>query len=172
MAHHFVSGPFVYMFRNSRSKRFVVPVRIVLALFAGVVQAGQPVKVHPQLVEVFTTADSPIAGEEGINKQKARGEKEFHVYELDGIRRTEAKLSEGLPADPEQSKRVVLQRFQQLSEEYRARMQHAATGLAKAMQYGVDRYPAIVFDGQAVIYGVTDVQIALAHYRTWRREGK
>ena len=160
------------MVRNSSSKRFVVPVRIVLALFAGVVQAGQPVKVHPQLVEVFTTADSPIAGEGGINKQALRGEKEFHAYELDGIRRNEAKLSEGLQADPEQSKRVVLQRFQQLREEDRAQMQSAAMGLAKAMQYGVDRYPAIVFDGQAVVYGVTDVQTAITLYQTWQREGK
>ncbi|MEW8332049.1 MAG: TIGR03757 family integrating conjugative element protein [Candidatus Thiodiazotropha sp.] len=108
----------------------------------------------------------------GINKQALLGEKEFHVYELDGIRRTEAKLSEGLPADPEQSKRVVLQRFQQLSDEDRTRMQRAAAGLAKAMQYGVDRCPAIVFDGQAVVYGVTDVQSALGYYRVWRREGK
>ena len=160
------------MIRNSRSIRFVVPVWIVLALFAGVVQAGRPVEVHPHLVEVFTTADAHIAGEAGINSQVLRGEKELHVYELDGIRRTEAKLSEGLPADPEQSKRVVLQRFQQLSEEDRTRIQRAAMGLAKATQYGVDRYPAIVFDGQAVVYGVTDVQIALAHYRIWWREGK
>lgn len=160
------------MIRNSRSKRFVVPVRIVLVLSAGVVQADRPVEVHPHLVEVFTTTDVPIAGEAGINRQALLGEKEFHVYELDGIRRTEEKLSEGLPADPEQSKRVVLQRFQQLSEEDRTRMQRAATGLAKVVQHGVDRYPAIVFDGQAVVYGVTDVQTALAHYRVWRREGK
>ena len=31
-------------------------------------------------------------------------ESELHVYELDGIQRIEAKLSEGLTADPEQSK--------------------------------------------------------------------
>ncbi|MEW8042639.1 MAG: TIGR03757 family integrating conjugative element protein [Candidatus Thiodiazotropha endolucinida] len=160
------------MIRNSHSIRFVVPVWIALAIFSGVVQANRPVEVHPYLVEVFTTADSPIAGEGGINKQALRGKKEFRVYELDGIRRTEEKLSEGLPADPEQSKRVVLQRFQQLNEEDRTRMQRAATGLAKAMQYGVDRYPAIVFDGQTVVYGVTDVQSALAYYRAWRREGK
>lgn len=160
------------MIRNSRSIPFVVPVRIVLALCAGVVQAGGPVDVHPHLVEVFTTADSPTAGELGINKQALLGEKEFHVYELDGIRRTEEKLSKGLPVDPEQSKRVVLHRFQQLSEEDRARMQRTAMGLAKAMQYGVDCYPAIVFDGQAVVYGVTDVQSAFAYYRVWRREGK
>ena len=160
------------MVRNLRSIGFVAPVWIALAIFSGVVQANRPVEVHPYLVEVFTTADSPTAGEEGINKQALLGEKEFHVYELDGIRRTEEKLSKGLPADPEQSKRVVLQRFQQLSEEDRAQIQSAAMGLAKAMQYGVDRYPAIVFDGQAVVYGVTDVQTALAHYRVWWREGK
>jgi len=156
------------MIRNSLSIRFVVPVRIVLVPFAGVVQADQPVEVHPHLVEIFTTTDSPIAGEVGINRQALRGETESHVYELDSIRRTEAKLSEGLSADPEQSKRVVLQRFQQLSEADRTRMQRDAMGLAKAMQYGLDRYPAIVFDSQAVVYGVTDVQAALAHYQTWR----
>jgi len=160
------------MIRYSHSIRFAVPIRIVLALFAGVVQAGRPVEVHPHLVELFTTIDSPIAGEAGINRQTLLGETEFHVYKLDGIRRTEAKLSEGLPADPEQSKRAVLQRFQQLSEADRTRMQRDAMGLAKAMQYGVDRYPAIVFDGQAVVYGVTDVQTALAHYQSWRQEGK
>ncbi|MEW8538083.1 MAG: TIGR03757 family integrating conjugative element protein [Candidatus Thiodiazotropha endolucinida] len=160
------------MIRNSRSIRFVVPVRIVLAFFASVVQAGQLVEPHPHLVEVFTTTDSPIAGEAGISRRALRGEKEFHVYELDGLRSTEAKLSEGLPADPEQSKRLVQQRFQQLRQEDRTRIQRAAMGLAKAMQYGVDRYPAIVFDGQAVVYGVTDVQTAITHYRAWRREGK
>jgi len=160
------------MIRNSRSVRFIVPVRIVLALFAGVAQAGRPVEVHPHLLEIFTTTDAPISGEAGVNRQGLRGRKEFHVYELDGIRRIEAKLSEGLPADPEQSKRIVLQRFQQLSEEDRTRMQRAAMGLASAMQYGVDRYPAIVFDGQAVVYGVIDVQTVLAYYRAWRQEGK
>jgi integrating conjugative element protein (TIGR03757 family) len=50
-------------------------------------------------------------------------------------------------------------------------MQQAAIGLAKAVQYGVDRYPAMVFDGGAVIYGVTDIHQALLRYRQWR-EGR
>ena len=50
-------------------------------------------------------------------------------------------------------------------------MQHAAMGLAKAMQYGVDRYPAIVFNGEVAIYGVTDIGEALDRYRLWR-EGR
>ena len=51
-------------------------------------------------------------------------------------------------------------------------MQASATALAKAMQYGVDRYPAIVFDGQAVVYGVTDLKAALVHYQMWRTGAK
>lgn len=98
-------------------------------------------------------------------------ESELHVYELDGIQRMEAKLSEGLTADPEQSKQVVLQRFQQLHEDDRARMQRAAMGLAKAMQYGINRYPAIVFDGDVAIYGVTDIGEALHRYQQWQ-EGR
>lgn len=96
---------------------------------------------------------------------------ELHIYELDGIQHIEAKLSQGLTADPEQSKRIVLQRFQQMREDDRARMQRAAMGLAKAVQYGIDRYPAIVCDSEVAIYGLTDIDEALHRYQEWR-EGR
>ena len=138
---------------------------VIAILYLG---SGSALAYESLTIEVFTASGIPIAKDfkAGYNSGTA------YVYEIDGIKRIEAKLSEGLPADAGRSKRVVLQRFQQLREEDHARMQHAAMGLAKAMQYGVDRYPAIVFDGQAVVYGVTDVQTAITHYQTWRREGK
>ena len=40
--------------------------------------------------------------------------------------------------------------------------------LAKVMQYGLDRYPAIVFDSQAVVFGITDLEQALRLYRQWQ----
>ncbi len=46
--------------------------------------------------------------------------------------------------------------------------QRAALGLLKAAEYGIDRYPAIVFDGYAVVYGVTDIGEALRQYRVWQ----
>jgi len=160
------------MIRNTHLIRFVVPVSIVLVLLAGsVVQADQNGVGHPRLVEVFTTTELPVTGEVAITSEAAHVKTEFHIYELDGIQRIEAKLSKDLTSDPEQSKRVVLQRFQQLQEEDRAQMQRAAMGLSKAMQYGVDRYPAIVFDGEVAIYGVTDIGEALDRYRLWR-EGR
>lgn len=160
------------MIGNRYLIRFVLPISAFLTLHATVVaQAGPLADVHPHIVEIFITTESPVAGEAAINRQPVHGEQEFHIYELDSIQRIEAKLSEGLTADPEQAKQVVLQRFQQLHEEDRARMQRAAMGLAKAMQYGIDRYPAIVFDGEVIIYGVTDIGEALHRYQEWR-EGR
>jgi len=144
---------------------------LLALLVIGTAQATQPAAGRPYLVEVFTTTDLPVTHEAAITSEAVYAKTEFHVYELDGIQRIEAKLSDGLTPDPEQSKQVVLRRFQQLHEEDRARMQRAAMGLAKAMQYGIDRYPAIVFDGEVAIYGVTDKGEALHRYQEWR-EGR
>jgi len=158
------------MFRNTQPIHFVLSIVVALLAASGA-QAAQPVAGRPHLVEVFTTTESPVTGESAFNRQPDSTEMEFHVYELDGIQRIETQLSEGLTADPEKSKRVVLQRFQELREDDRARMKRAAMGLAKAMQYGIDRYPAIVFDGEVAIYGVTDIGEALQRYLEWR-EGR
>ncbi len=36
------------------------------------------------------------------------------------------------------------------------------------MAYRLNRYPAIIFDEQLVIYGLTDLSQALEKYRQWR----
>tara|TARA_R110002096_G_scaffold156192_2_gene320774 strand:+ start:653 stop:1087 length:435 start_codon:yes stop_codon:yes gene_type:complete len=137
-------------------------------LAGNVAPANENDAATPQIIEVFTSTDLPITGEAVINAGAARLKNELQIYELDGIQRIEAKLSKDLSADPEQSKRIVLQRIQKLGAADRTQMQRAAMGLAKAVQYGVDRYPAIVFDGQMVVYGVTDLEAALQYYRVWR----
>ncbi len=141
-----------------------------LLLYSGATFADQHQQNQPHVIEAFTSVKYPFVDARGIGN-KSRGP-DITVYEIDGIESMERNLSVGLPADPERAKRIALDRIQHLDDQTKTKMQMAAQGLAKAMQYGVDRYPAIVFDGQAVVYGVTDVQIALAHYRTWRREGK
>ncbi|MBT2969636.1 MAG: TIGR03757 family integrating conjugative element protein [Candidatus Thiodiazotropha sp. (ex Ctena orbiculata)] len=132
--------------------------------------ADQHQQNQPHVIEVFTSVKYPLVGARGIGND-SHG-LAVTVYEIDGIQSMEKDLSVGMPADPEKSKRIALHRIQHMDDQSKTKMQMAAQGLAKAMQYGVDRYPAIVFDGQAVVYGVTDVQSALAHYRVWRREGK
>jgi len=142
---------------------------VVALMLFGLFTLGAPVWAGNSLVlEVFTTVERSVTGDEDERLRTAS----VTTYAVDGIERFESTLSEGLPADPETAKAVALRQIQQIEADLAAPAKTAAIGLAKAIQYGVDRYPAIVFDGQAVVYGVTDVQIALAHYRTWRREGK
>jgi len=140
------------------------------ALYSGVLFADQNRQLQPHVIEVFTSSEYPFASTNDASN-KLRG-LDIMVYEIDGIESMERALSIDMPADPVQSKQIALRRLQHLDEQTRTKMQMAAQGLAKAMQYGVDRYPAIVFDGRAVVYGVTDVQTALVYYQSWRREGK
>lgn len=161
------------MIGKTYSTHLVLSIAVVVSLHTGrVAHAGQLVAGDPHLVEVFTITESPITSVSAFDQQPVSKEIELCVYEIDGIRHIEAKLSNELTNNPEQAKRITLDRIQHMDDQSKTKMQMAAKGLAKAMQYGVDRYPAIVFDGQVVVYGVTDVQSALAHYRVWRREGK
>ena len=138
-------------------------------LFSGATFADQHQQNQPHVIEAFTSVKYPFVDARGIGN-KSRG-LDITVYEIDGIESMEKDLSIDMPADPEKSKRIALDRIQHMDDQTKTKMQMAAQGLAKAMQYGVDRYPAIVFDGQAVVYGVTDVETALAHYQKWRQEG-
>ncbi len=120
------------------------------------------------LVEVFTTADRYLQWELEAETKAVDQNIDIHLYELDDIQQFETLLSSNLPADPDLSKQIATQRIQQLDEQTMAAVQNAAVGVAKAMQYGVDCYPAIVFDSEVVVYGLTDLSSALDHYRTWR----
>lgn len=117
-------------------------------------------------IEVFTTSERPIAGVEDKRFRSAS----VTTYTVDGLERFESGLAEGLPADPEAAKAEALHRIQQLDDARMAPAKNASIGLAKAVQYGVDRHPAIVFDGRAVVYGVTDLVEALDRYEVWQKE--
>ncbi|MCP4995204.1 MAG: TIGR03757 family integrating conjugative element protein [Gammaproteobacteria bacterium] len=123
-------------------------------------------------MEVFTTADQEAQWPSVANNKAARQNLDLHIYKLDSIQRFETQLSNNLPTDPNQSKQIALQRIQQLDKQATLAIQSAAISLAKAMQYGIDRYPSIVFDGVVVVYGLTDLSTALDHYQTWQTENR
>ena len=93
------------------------------------------------------------------------------VYVMDRIDQLQQTLSKDLPSDPENAKKLVLARFQRMDAQLSAELENAAKGLVQAIQYNVNRYPAIVFDGNAVVYGVTDVNAATQLYQRWRKGG-
>lgn len=113
-------------------------------------------------IEVFTDSRTPVRN----NHSSAT------VYKVDRIDRLQQVLSEGLPPDPETAKQAALHRFQSIDSQISSELENAAKGLVQAMQYGIDRYPAIVFDGTAVVYGVTDVRAAIQVYEQWSEEEK
>lgn len=127
-------------------------------LFGSEVQASEPLS-----VEVFTTSARPMSGDHDDRSQGAN----IVAYAVDGLVLFESTLSERLPTNTVAAKAEVLSRIQHLDEARMASAKNAATGLAKAVQYGIDRYPAIVFSGTAVVYGVTDLVDAVERYDAW-----
>ncbi|MEQ1636823.1 MAG: TIGR03757 family integrating conjugative element protein [Methylococcales bacterium] len=90
-------------------------------------------------------------------------------FNLDLPAQVSRELSQGLPANPGQAKKIVQERLHsQGSAALSQRYQTAYQALIKSISYGLDRYPAIVFNkGQAVVYGVTDIKAALQAYQNW-----
>ena len=113
-------------------------------------------------IEVFT--DSRFAVINGADNTT--------VYVIDRIDQLQQALSKGLTSKPEIAKKRVMQRFQGMNSQLSSEMEIAAKGLVQALQYGIDRYPAIVFDGEVVVYGVTDVNAATRIHKQWQGEEK
>lgn len=127
----------------------------ILVTMNGVVSASDE-----PLIEAFTDSGHPIIADHQGNNVR--------VYEIDGIKRFEEELSLGLPAGPDAARRQAIERVTQVDEERVRRVKRDAMGLAKAVQYGIDRYPAVVFDREAVVCGVTDLAEARNRYQLWR----
>ena len=122
------------------------------------VQASEIAIEKAPTIEVFTDS----------RHQVVPGNDHTTVYVINRINRLQQELSNDLPADPESARTLALQRFQRMDTQLSSELENAAKGLVQAMQYGIDRYPAIVFDGRAVVYGITDIQTAIQRYRQWQ----
>ena len=116
-------------------------------------------------IDVFITADPAIKHFDAF--VAGHPEITLRVHTLDAIENLKDELSTGLPRDPREAKRVALSRLKQLSKNNRAELEHAATSIATALSYGVIQYPAIVFNSQFVVYGLSDPLPALEHFQCW-----
>ena len=128
-----------------------------------------PIVAEPRYqVELFTTAAHPPPAH--LN---ATGEDiQLTVYDLDGLARLNAILSYQLPPQKAAAKAMAATRLAALTERKQADLRATATGLLAAQRYGLARYPAMVINGEAVIYGLTDPTEAVRQYQRWRGEAE
>jgi integrating conjugative element protein (TIGR03757 family) len=127
-----------------------------------------PEEVTPIRIEVFTAGDRPIRPPASDDIASLPP---IELYEIDDVTRLEVELSDGLAADPETARRLVQERIGRIDRPRLDVARRSAAGLRNAAEYGVDRYPAVVFDGDAVVYGITEIGEALRHYRQWKGRG-
>ena len=82
-------------------------------------------------------------------------------------------MGKGLPNDPKQARATVDQRIAQIGRsQLDAELRTAYLPLGTMMAYGLDRYPVIIFDKREVIYGMTDLSLAINRYRQWLEDKK
>ena len=145
-------------------------IAVIILMIASVSCYGESEnKLKAPLIEIFT-ASPFVMNEQGIQQLTDKREAEYKIYTIDQIDHLQQRLSRDLPRDPAQAKQQALKRFQSMDADLSRQLENAAKGLARALQYGIDRYPAIVFDGEAVIYGITNLDVATSHYRRWQAQ--
>ncbi|WP_122339469.1 TIGR03757 family integrating conjugative element protein [Pseudomonas caricapapayae] len=136
------------------------PSRSVLAVISLVL--GITTHVSAETV-VVTDSRTPIKNSVGVR-----------VIYLDNPEIIQQQLSAGLPNDPQIAAFEVKRRMSgDRGEAINKRLRDAHQGVADAWGWGVTKIPAVVVDGQYVVYGNADVaraQALVADYRA--REGR
>ena len=140
----------------------------IRCLQAGALAQGGAMAEAPLHIEVFTTQTQPIT----VGVVATHPGVALQISEVDAVERFDSALSEGLPIDPALAQREVQRRLATFNDRDGATLRRSATGLATAARLGIDRTPAIVFDQSAVIYGVTDLPLALRHYQAWAAKAR
>ena len=141
----------------------------LLGLVVALAFAAPAIHEEPTAFPV-SSSESPLVVYLGTNAyplhnadQAARYGVRLVQYNLDGHRNLERRLSADLPQNLEEAERIVNERLAALDGEA---LQNAFRGIALAIQWDIRKAPAFVFDnGQAVIYGLTDAEVALKRWQ-------
>jgi len=92
------------------------------------------------------------------------------VYDLTAGDRMAEAMSKGLTGPDAHALQQVQQRIAAIGRKrFEAQLKQAFQAIIQSVAYALDRHPAIVFNqGEAVVYGVTDLHTALRFYRQWK----
>jgi integrating conjugative element protein (TIGR03757 family) len=111
-------------------------------------------------VWVITDTQHPVTGTRTPDR----------VIELDAPQGLEAQLSARLPSNLQQASDLAQQRLAQVDQKWQQRLQRAYQGVVDAWTLGITRLPAVVVDRRYVVYGTSDLDLALGQIAHFRQE--
>lgn len=147
------------------NKLKVIVKKVLVVVFVGII-CLLVIKVafadtQPLFVEVFTDAAYPVdvTTSDIVN---------IKYYHLDSLRKIIYQLNKQLKSVHSYQAYPLAK---QLFLHSKAQIRQAYKILLLAKKYQLTQLPAIIFGhGQAVVYGVTDINQALTYYRLWRQK--
>lgn len=117
----------------------------------------------PTNIEAFTDALHPIEGADSLRAQMPGTR--IQIHRIDTKAEFDAKLSQGLPPDPQAAASIVKERLAGIRPaDAEAALQGALNSAVLMSGYGLSRIPAVVFDGHAAVVGETSLRRALDVY--------
>lgn len=84
------------------------------------------------------------------------------IYRLDALKTVEAAINRNIPKTEAAARAYFAANQEEIKRQITPAVLNGANGIAMARHYKLDRIPAIVVDGVSVIYGVTNVDQAIA----------
>jgi integrating conjugative element protein (TIGR03757 family) len=109
----------------------------------------------PAQIEVFAAASTPVTSMLGTT-----------VHRVDALQQITAELNSGaMPPDHHMAVATIRQRLLAMGPTFRHRIESALRAAEAFTVYGVQRVPAIVFDGSCVVYGLADIPQAIDFVR-------
>lgn len=152
----------------SKSKSVVVSAAIVFVTLTILEVSADDL---PRSIVAITSNQRPIDSVDWNSTSPSESNPEITILILDAVQSIQDQLSEGLPNDETLARALVQQKIAEIGRsKLEDELRTAYLPLGTMMAYGLDRYPVIIFDKQAVIYGMTDLSLAINRYRQWLKD--
>lgn len=139
-------------------------IRTLTLLLATVISLSAQIATA-ETVYGITDSETPFTGANSLRKVGI----EVTTHNLDAPQAFEEELGRDLPGDEESAKAIVAQRIKEAgTAAIEEQISLAYSGLMFSLKYRLNRYPAVVINEEAVIYGVPHLPDALRIYQTWK----
>lgn len=145
-------------------------IKIILLAAASIV--CDLVNAQPYLPSsIIVTKDSrtELARSPEVERLLKLHEIELGIHDMDAVDRFESGVNQLLPGDESKARQVLEEYINRTGRDaFEQEAIRAYQGIMAVVRYELEKYPAIVFDGESVIYGVMDLDEALNRYDAWK----